>query len=310
MAKYAYVVGACNKYVPELCAMLNSLEFVGNTSDVHVIGLRLPEEFTSQFEKLKYRVIHHNISEEEIEASRGVSEVTCRKRYWYAGEIGKDYDAVCILDADLIFVRDPWQYFEIAAKTGFILGPCKEQNKLYEHPHCETNGSWEWKNVERNFWNDKDLCNCPVFLDAKIWEDALKKSWDIFINQGFKAPDMDAMNLCFLEAGSHDKTIPLPGLQWLGTNEQHLKPYVRVVTRRDNKLWTESGIELYCYHGQYYKEKWRNCQLDNRHRCAQGYLKATECCDNIAKGSMNLLYQNFLKMLDWKIQIEKKNYRN
>lgn len=309
-SRYAYLVGACNKYVPELCALLNSLDFIGNTQDVHVIGVNLPEEFTAQFKKLNFSVWHHPISQEEVQASRGISEVVCRKRYWYAGEIGKDYKAVCVLDADLIFVRDPIQYFIIAEKTGFILGPCKEQNKVYDDDHHQANGKHI---IPRGYYNPKDLCNCPLFINGARWEAPLKKSWDIFLNQGFKAPDMDAMNICFLEAAGPQNIVPLPGLQWLGTNEQHLKPYIRAVHKRDGKIWTESGIMLYCYHGHYYHEKWRKCQLDNRHGCASRHLKATgesiECCDNIAAGSMNLLTEYFNKMLDHKIIIEKKNYR-
>ena len=45
-SRYCYVVGADYKYVPELCALLNSLEYVGNGHDVHVLGIHLPEEFT------------------------------------------------------------------------------------------------------------------------------------------------------------------------------------------------------------------------------------------------------------------------
>jgi len=311
MTKFAFVVGACSKYVPELCGLLNSLDYVGNEHDVHVLGIDLPEQFTSQFSKLNYNVVHHAISQEEISSGRGISEIVCRKRYWYAADIGlkEKYSAVCVLDADLVFVRNPHQYFVIAEKTGYILGPCKEQNKVYNDSHHEVDGKWIW-NFERNYWNDKDLCNCPVFLDPRVWADALKMSWDIFLNHGYKAPDMDAMNMSFLHYGSSDKTIPLPGLQWLGTNEQHLKPYIRVVERRDGKLWTESGIEIYCFHGQYYHKKWRECQLANRHNCANGYLKATECSDNIARGAMDLLYATFNRMLDHKIIIDKINYRH
>ena len=309
MSRYAYIVAACSKYAPELCANLNSLDYVGNESDVHVIGIDLPQEMVEQFGKLNYKVIHHEISKEEVEESRGISEVTCRKRYWYAATIGQDYDATSVLDADLIWNRDPYQFFYIAKQTGYIIGPSKEQNKCYDDDHYFTDGKWEWKNVERKYWNDKDMCNCPMFLDSKVWGDAYKHSWDIFLNHGFKGPDMCAMNLSFLEYGAHDKIIKLPGLQWLGTNEQHLKPYIRVVRRRDDKLWTENGLEIFCYHGHYYHEKWRKCQLDNRHTCAKGYLKATECTDAMANGVMELLYSNFLTMLDHKIQIEKKSYR-
>jgi len=305
-SKFCYIVAACYKYIPELCGLLNSLDYIGNKQDVYVIGIDLPETFTEQFNKLSYRVIYKKISQQEIEESKGISEVTCRKRYWYAGEIGKNYDAVCVLDADLVFCRDPIQFFTIAEKTGYIIGPCKEQNKVYDDPHHETNKG-EWL-VPKGFWNDKDVCNCPVFLDARVWEKALKRSWNLFINEGYRAPDLDAMNMCFLHYGGHDKIIKLAGLQWLGTNEQMLKPYVRVVKRRDDNLWTENGLEIFSFHGQYYKEKWRKCQLDNRHRCAEGYLKASEQSDEMAKGAMDVLYTRFLEMLDYKIQIEKKVY--
>jgi hypothetical protein len=314
MSKYAFIVGSCSKYTPELCALLNSLDYVGNEQDVHIIGIDLPEELLSQLHKLNYTAYHHAISKEEIEESRGISEVVCRKRYWYAAEIGTKYEykAVCVLDADLVFNRDPVQFFTIAEKTGYILGPCKEQNKVYDDPHHEVNGEWIW-NVPRGFYNEKDMCNCPVFLDPKVWEDALRLSWDIFLNRGFRAPDMCAMNLSFLQFGSYDKTITLPGIQWLGTNEQMLKPYIRAVERH-GKIYTESGIAIFCYHGHYAHEIWRKCQLDNRDHCIQGYLKAKDesllCSNNIAQGSMNLLYETFKKMFFGKIQISAANYRS
>lgn len=307
MSRFAYVVGATYGYIPELTALLNSLDYVGNTFDVIVIGIELTEELLSQFSKLSYKVIHRYVTEAEWQADRGRSETVCRKRYWYAAEYGKDYEAVCVLDADMVFTRNPYQYFEIAAKTGFIVGVCKEQNKVYDDPHHYVDGQWVW-GIPVGYYNDKDLCNSPLFLDARLWGEALKYSWDIFINRGFKAPDMDAMNLSFLHYGGHDKIIKLPGNAWLGTNEQHLKPYIRAVTIR-GQIQTESGIEIYSYHGHYYHEKWRLQQLENRHNCAAGYLKATECCDSFAQGSLNMLYENFLRMLDYKIQIEKKNYR-
>lgn len=137
MSRYSFVVAATYGYIPELCGLLNSLDFVGSKADMHVIGIELPDEFVGQFNKLSYKVIFHNVDQSEWEADRGRSEVVCRKRYWYAAEYGLGYDAVCILDADLIFCRNPEQFFNIAAKTGYILGPSKEQNKVYDDPHHE-----------------------------------------------------------------------------------------------------------------------------------------------------------------------------
>lgn len=92
MAKYAFIVSACCKYLPELTALLNSLDYVGSTADVHLVGVHLDKEFIDQLSKLNYKVIHHEVSEEEIQKSRGISEITCRKRYWYAAELGQNYD--------------------------------------------------------------------------------------------------------------------------------------------------------------------------------------------------------------------------
>ena len=315
-SKYCYIVAATQTYLPELVANLNSLEYVGNKNDVHLIGLELEDSFLNQLPKLNYNVIHHNITEAEWQADHGRSEVVCRKRYWFANEYGKDYAATCVLDADLIWVRNPENYFTIAEKTGFILGPNKEQNKVYNDPHHQFNGEWL---IQEGFYNDKDLCNCPLFLDANVWGQALTDQWRWF-KEGFpdtnmKCPDMDCMNIAFLKYGSYDKTILLAGNQWLMTNEQGLKPYIRVVEDR-GLIKTESGIPVYSYHGQFFHKKWRECQLENRHNCAAGYLKADKHpevianLDNQARGSMDLLYGYFKRMLSYAITIEMKNYRH
>jgi len=316
MGNYAFVVGATGSYSPELVAMLNSLDYVGNKADVHIYGIDIEPQVFEQFGKLGYLVDFHNVSEQEWQEAKGRSEVVCRKRYWYAAEIAKDYDAVCILDADLIWVRNPINYFIMAEKTGLIFGPGKEQNKVYDDPHHQFNGEWL---IPQGYYNHNDLCNCPVFLDANKHNEALRKSWEWFItgnpDTNFRAPDMDAMNIAFLKYAGSENIVALPGIQWLGTNEQMLKPYMRAVSDR-GLFKTESGIQIYCYHGQFYHKKWRDCQLDNRHNCASGYLKADKHpevignLDGQASGAMNMLHEYFRKMLDYKIVIEKKNYRH
>jgi hypothetical protein len=321
MSRFCYIVSATQSYLPELVANLNSLDFVGNVHDVHVIGIDLDEQFTSQIEKLSYKVIHHPVTEEQWQADHGRSEVVCRKRYWYAAEFGKDYEATCVLDADLVWVKNPEQFFEIAAKTDFILGPGKEQNKVYDDPHHRFNDEWV---IPQGYYNRNDMCNCPVFLDAKKYEEALRKSWEWFhtgfnpdtkIGKNMKCPDMDCMNIAFVKYAGEKNLIAMPGIQFLGTNEQMLKPYMRAVEDK-GVIRTESGIQIYCYHGQFYHKRWRNCQVENRHNCAVGYLKADkhpetiEHMDNQAQGAMNCLYEYFKKMLDYKIVIDKKNYRH
>lgn len=314
---YAFIVCADIRYLPEVVGLLNSLDYVGNTSDVHFWGYKIPQETQEQFILLNYQVIFHEITDQEIQESHGLSEVVCRKRYYFANEIGQDYKAICVLDADMIFCRNPILYFEVAEKTGLILGVVKEQKESYKDPHHKFKNEWI---MPEGFIPEFDLCNCPLFVDTKIWGEALRRSYEIFIDgfnemkgDNFKGADMAAMNLMLAKYGSEGKTIPLPNIQWLSTNEQALKLYQRAVTDYD-KIKTETGTPIYSYHGQYYHPRWRNVQLMNRNHCAQGYFKASgeslQSSNNIARGAMELLYGRFKKMLDWKIIIEKKNYRH
>ena len=317
MSDYCYIVGATYSYLIELTALLNSLDYVGNKEDVHILGIELTEEFISQLKNLSYSAILHNITEQEWQEAHGRSEIVCRKRYWYGAEIGKNYKAINILDADMIFVRNPIQYFIIAEKTGYILGVSKEQNQKYNDPHHQFKGEWI---IPEGTCPELDLCNCPLFVDTKIWGEALKRSYEIFIDgfngmegDNFKAPDMAAINIMLLKYGSADKTIALPNVQWLGTNEQNLKLYQRAIEDR-GKIKTENGIPIFSFHGHWGHVSWRETQLANRHHCAQGYFKASgeslESSDNIAKGSLNLLYERFKKMFHYKIKISPKNYRH
>ena len=314
ITNYAYIVCACNKYVPEVNALLNSLDWVGNTQDVHLWYYNYPEDYVKRLESQPfiYNLILHKIEEPEAREYGGVGEIVCRKRYWFASDIAKRYlyDAVCVLDADMVFVRDPIQFFDIASVTGFIIGTHKEQNKVYNHEHHKVKGEFIWDSKRVN---DKDLCNCPLFIDASVYSRPLQRSWEIFCDgfpkTNFKAPDMDAMNLCFLEAGLHDKIIKLSNHSWLGTNESILKPYTRATKRGDGLLYTENGQEIFSFHGQYYKKRWREVQLENRSRCAMGYLGCNEKTNGQARGSMEVLYDWFKKMcFNHKTTIEKKDY--
>lgn len=305
-SKNCMVTSACKKYLPELTALLNSKMAIGNHDDIFIIGYQLPKEFTEQFSKLDYRTILYEVPESEAREFGGESEILCRKRFFYLGEWGKEYSSALLLDADVVFVRDISNFFEIAEKTNFILGVTLEQKTVY--------GRTEHQKVQGKHlvippkWNAQDMCCTPVFINAKTYEKQLKKAWNIFAegwpNTNFRAPDQQALNQILVAEGLNDRVILLPNVCWCSCNEKLEKPYTRVTTQQDGLLWTESGEPIYIIHGRYYTKKWRRQQLRNRHHCAEGYLKATECSDAIAEGAMNCLYEFFKKNLDSVIKID------
>lgn len=314
--KYAFIVSACSKYIPELTALLNSLEQLGNKHDVFVIGYKLPADFTSQFEKLTFHVEHYAIPEEEARQYGGESEILCRKRYWYAAEWGQKYNAVCVLDADMIIVRNLDNFFEIAALTEQILGVTLEQKTTYgtdvdSHFHQRVLGAHM---VKTPTWNPKDMCCTPMFINARTYENQLKKAWDIFTwgfpDTNFKAPDQQAFNMILVAENLTDRVTLLPNMCFVGSNEKLLKPYTRVTVQTDANLWTESGEPIYIFHGQFYKARWRNNQIISRRGCASGYLGdpsnpgivAVKAVD-LARGAMNCLHERFKKALSGPITV-------
>lgn len=310
MNKYAFVVSACSRYTPELTALLNSLEAIGNKHDVFLIAYNLPSEFLEQIQDLSYSVRVHTVTETEAREFGGEGEILCRKRYWYAAEWGRAYDAVCVLDADMVFVRPVDQFFDIAAKCGFIVGAGLEQNRVYgNHPHHKIRGHHL---LDPPQWNPKDICCAPMFMDMRQYEGLFKDSWLIFTDgypdTNFKAPDMESYNILIMIEKLLDKVLLVSNYSFVGTNEKLLKPYTRVVKKQDDLLWTEGGEPIYIVHGQFYKARWRGTQIANRHQCGANYLGHADNSDMLAQGAMNCLYEHFTKMLDYKIKIEKKAY--
>lgn len=305
--KNAFVVSACSKYLPELTALLNSLDQIGNNHPVHLIAYNLPNDFIGQIGALSYPVHVYEIPETEAREFGGEGEILCRKRYWYAAEWGVKYgyDAVCVLDADMYFVRPVDQFFEIAAKCGYICGAGLEQKRIYGvEPHQKVGGV----QLIPPTWNAKDIACAPLFFAPAKWEALFKRCWTIFAEgfpeTNFKAPDMESYNLLIL-AGNHQGDVHLlSNYSLVGTNEKLLKPYTRMTVQGDNLLWTEGGEPIYIVHGQWYKARWRRQQLLNRHGCAEGYLGFAEKSDSMAAGAMNGLYEWFLKCLNGKLKID------
>ena len=308
--KHAFIVSACKKYVPELAALLNSLEMIGNKHDVFVIGFELPTPLTDQFKDLSYKVVYYPIPEAEAREYGGESEILCRKRYWYAAEWGKDYDSVCILDADMLIIRPLDLFLEIAAKCEIVLGVSLEQKTTYgvdEDSHFHQRCLGEHM-VKERVWNDKDMCCTPCFINAKAYESQLKLAWTIFTDgypvNNFKAPDQQALNMILVAQKLTGRVILLPNMCFVGSNEKLLKPYTRYTVQTDGLIWTESGEPVFVLHGQFYKRRWREGQLEARHGCAEGYLGYSFKTDEMARGAMAGLHEWFKKTLAFKIKVD------
>jgi hypothetical protein len=309
-SSHCLVFSCDKKYLPESVALLNSLALTQSNHDVHWFGINIPQEVIDQLPLLPYTVHFHNVPQDEIDKAGGISEITCRKRYKYAADIGKDYaGATCLLDADMFFNRDITPYLEWAANTDYILGASLEQKSRYGevNEHHRVNGEFLLKG---NVWNKNDICCAPTIADMKKHASLFRRSWEIFIDGGFKAPDQQSMNMLSFVFGINDLIVPLPNLQFVSSNELSSKPYSRFVHKPEDstpggKIWSEAGgTPIYILHGGWFILRYRNQQMLNRIGCINGYIGGSEKCENMARGAIELIYSYFKQCLNGIINID------
>ena len=302
--KFAYVVAANAKYLIYLNAFLNSLEYVGNIHDVHIVSWAIPVDYLEKLKQLSFKTIIHEVSNDTKMQAIGEGEVLTRYRFELASQL-TDYSAVCVFDADSIVIRDLTIWFEIAAKSKTIVGVAMEQKRWYGEgfeEHHRVNG----EHIIPKTWNEKDICCSPFFFNPKEHGDALHFSWHIVADypfeKRFKAPDLDAINISILKYGYQDRVIALSEITWSSLHETLLKPFSHVCEMH-GKLWTINGEEIWVIHGQWNSDIWRGWQLEGQMKCINRELNGSERCKQIARACYEQLENYWKKMSNYKLRI-------
>lgn len=303
MTKYAFIVSSNEKYLPYLNAFLNSLDYVGNTQDVHIVSWNLAKEYLDKLKQLNFKTMIHEVSGNPEYQKLGEAETLMRWRYELASQL-TDYDSVVVFDADSIVVRDLTLWFEIAAKAKVIIGVALEQKRWYGEPeeHHKVDGVYP---ISRT-WNDKDICCSPLFFDPKTFGEVFHYSWQIVADyppeKRFLAPDMDGLGISILKYGYQNRIIALSEITWSGLHETLLKPFSHVCEMHD-KLFTINGEEIWVIHGQFPNSIWRGWQIDGQMGCIQRELDNSPRCQELAKQSLEFLTSYWKKMSEYKIKI-------
>jgi len=302
MSKYSYVVAANERYLPLLNAFLNSLEYVGNKQDVHLISWNLPTSYLKQFSQLGYSVIVHEVSNEPGFKELGEGDVLMRYRYELASNL-TEYESVVVFDADSIVVRNLDLFFEIAAKANVIIGVALEQKRWYGR---EENHKVDGKHIVSETWNEKDIACSPLFFNPKEFGKVFSYSWHIFADyppeRRFRAPDMDALNIAILKFGVQNRILELPETPWSGLHETLLKPFSYVCEMHGN-LWTINGEPIYVIHGQFNSPLWRQWQIEGQLRCIDRELDGSPRCKKIAQDCLEFLTSYWQKMFEFKLKL-------
>jgi len=229
MNKKALVVTSSTIYFLGLNTLLNGLDYYDHTDiDVYVVygNTMLPylEYCKDKFSFPLYSVSIADYGDMDSRSViRGVPEIpygtfdenanACWAKYnFMLNVLSKQYEVICLIDADCMLLNNINQYFDEALKTGKIICPLNPRagnakidfysrynnNKKELHAACHGH-------VVENF---------PVFYDPQKHNDVNQYVWD---NRDKEVPnDPDVFNAALFELKKDNEIVYLSGDTWLG----------------------------------------------------------------------------------------------
>lgn len=284
--KRAFIIAASENYLPGLKALLNSIDIHQPDADVILLSFNLPEDFLIDFNyEESGDCIHHVIHSQGDDQVHG----TAIERFKVASEFAKDYDSICLMDADMFLLEDCSTFFDVAA-AGFIVtgsnGMVVNFNRDYQDRYGVDLGSDDYVYT-------KVHTSVPIFIDKSNidWFAALYNSrridhWDDFLY----------LNLIGAKMGKDKKMICLPPYQFTGIHHFQMKPETRMI-ERGGEIMSGTEERIYMTHGKFFDKGWFSDQI----KTMQGYIK-NECYSDkqkqMVKDSIQLLACRFLHYLD------------
>ncbi|MCK4307119.1 hypothetical protein KAW50_02705 [candidate division WOR-3 bacterium] len=241
-SKFAWIIAGSSNYIPGITAFMNSARALGHKEDIILLSFRLPDEFLKEVQEKIGNVRIVNIQGED--QVRG----TAIERFRVAVEMGKEYKAICLLDADMFLTANCDLFFRIA-EAGFIVtgsnGMIINFNKAYQKQYnCF---------LEKDEWPyPKVHTSAPIFLGPKHldWFERLYNSrridsWDDFLY----------LNLLGIKMGKYKDMIVLPPYVFTGIHHFGVKP-VTGWMNKNGMILSRTEEVIYIAHGKFWDKGW------------------------------------------------------
>ena len=281
MADFAFIVGASANYLPGLKALLRSIEMHAPEVNVLLINHGLPEDWVEAAETENPRLIVEK--SEEPDQVRG----TAIERFRVAAQYGRDYYAVCLLDADM-FLTGPVDLFFDFAAAGFIVagsnGMMIDFDRAYQEQYQCFLGVDHYPYAQTH-------TTVPLFLGQNDldWPRALYASrrvdsWDDFLY----------LNLLGIKLGKPGHMLVMPPYTFTGIHHWQVKPETSLREKGDLLL---SGTEeqVYMVHGKWWEENYRRGMW----QVMEPYLDNEEMGETSrqrTRAAIDLCYRKFLEL--------------
>ena len=299
MSKYAFVLSCSKNYMYGLNAILNALDYYGNTADVHVLWLehnvrefdKMSPIFLEKLRKQPFNFKVHIVNIFDVikpfKYKMGSNVWVLKFSRWkYLDSIKDDYDSICALGADIVVTDNIMEWFEVTANTDFIV---TGRNAL---------GSYKFHSDVPVHTNDTPCADVPAYFNPKTHNDFSEKIWEI----GMKYNMGDMPAFYFAAKATNKRMILLPDNLWIrnfSTMNDRLHHNLGCYKQKNEKIFLESTVmrhKVSMIHGKW----WAKGHVYKRAKDAEGAPNHKLVKDNVE------LYHKLFKLFntEHKLQVE------
>jgi len=216
--KYAVIMTACG-LLKGANAFINGLDYYDNEVDFYLAGGDPEKEYiekAKQVSGLKVNLNFVHLDELQLNYPSPPPKRAGWQwrfyRYKMAEDIGKNYEAVLIVDADMLCMNNIMKYFKLAHDTGFLVLPNNSWGSTVE----------KVQEIGIDFLKgaaSPPFHNMPLFLDANKYKNFLMQVW----NWGGKEDwgDMVQVSRTIFRENLIDEVFLLSNLHWVVSSFYH-----------------------------------------------------------------------------------------
>jgi len=302
MGKFASLTSCTNNYLPYLNAQLNSFDYMGHSHDVHVLAVNVDDRYRNYIERAKkvdwaFKLYFHEKKYEDY-SKYGTLRQIAQKMRWdemvVLSKFGRYdsllelayYDAVVMLDVDMMIVHNFEKFFELVENTKYIIGANERFKWWLDTFILEGEEEKKYPHVPMDWM----ICNAPLFFSPKYNEKfmqyAIKSAGSLKNKDGVYYSDIMTMNFALWMAGVTDNVIALPAYAWTGVHLTYTDITTRIFNRAGKNWLSWCGEPVYIIHGRWDKEGCEAGWLSNQQK-RYNELQLPEQTENRLKGEVN-----------------------
>jgi hypothetical protein len=268
--KYAIFIASDYSYLPCLNALLNSLEKRKINADIFIITTDLTDVYISKIQQtFSFKINVIKVSQDDFfikHYKTYANSILIILRYLYLQQNSIQYNAVCLLDADMFVVsHNLMNLFELVENNNKLIA-CNETIKW----HIDKNFIYNNKPIfDQNTILWKFHCAVPIFFNPAHWINVLNdyntmalNSYQLDKNSGKIAHTIDNMFLWYICVQKHNKQndVILFSTETMTQVHYTLLDPTKFITFQiidGEKIWlTHFGDEIFTIHGKIHQKNW------------------------------------------------------